>query len=411
MLKKIVRKILRFFLNDYLLRIIFKNKNGSFINENTLCFSDKNSHVFFGYYDISPFSEDGKILLSQKTEIDNRPPKSDDILKIGYYRLDKKNTFIELGETNTWNWQQGCRLQWFKLFKKNSHIIYNKMIENKFSSIVQNIYDKKIIKIYNEPVYCLSEDSKNAITLNFSRLGYYRPGYGYVNFEFKDKNDYSPKDDGIKIIDMNSGNTRMLFSIFDVTKIKPKESMKGAIHYFNHPCFSPNGKRFLFLHIWVLGNERFTRLITSDLKGCNIHILNNEGMSSHYAWKTSTEILSFALNSQGKKAYFVYQDEPNGRIIEFGKNIMKEDGHPSFSNSGKLICDTYPNFLRQQDLFRYNEKSKKYNKVISFYNPKEYYGEFRCDLHPRWNFQGNKVCVDSPNEGLKRKQYVVNVYD
>ena len=52
------------------------------------------------------------------------------------------------------------------------------MIENKFSSIVQNIYDKKIIKIYNEPVYCLSKDSKNAITLNFSRLGYYRPGYG-----------------------------------------------------------------------------------------------------------------------------------------------------------------------------------------------------------------------------------------
>ena len=39
-------------------------------------------HMFFGYYDISPFSEDGKILLSQKTEIDNRPPKSDDILKI-----------------------------------------------------------------------------------------------------------------------------------------------------------------------------------------------------------------------------------------------------------------------------------------------------------------------------------------
>ena len=43
-----------------------------------------------------------------------------------------------------------------------------------------------------------------------------------MNFEYKYKNDYSPKDDGIKIIDMNSGNTRMLFSIFDITKIKPK---------------------------------------------------------------------------------------------------------------------------------------------------------------------------------------------
>ena len=56
-----------------------------------------------------------------------------------------------------------------------------------------------------------------------------------------------------------------------------------------------------------------------------------------------------------------------------------------------------------------NYKNNDYNKIASFFNPSNYYGEFRCDLHPRWNRDGNKICVDSPNTGTNRKMYIINI--
>ena len=43
-----------------------------------------------------------------------------------------------------------------------------------------------------------------------------------------------------------------------------------------------------------------------------------------------------------------------------------------------------------------------------FRSPPELSGEIRCDLHPRWNRDGTKVCFDSAHEGA-RQLYVMDV--
>ena len=88
---------------------------------------------------------------------------------------------------------------------------------------------------------------------------------------------------------------------------------------------------------------------------------------------------------------------------------MKEDGHPTFSIKGKVVCDTYPNRFSQQLLYTYDESRNDYRKILSFFNPLTFKGETRCDLHPRWNYNGNKICVDSPNTSSQRSMYVINV--
>ena len=66
-------------------------------------YSQKNAHIFFGYYDITPFSNNNRYLLAQKIGIKNRITKNFDKLYVGYFDIENNQDFIEVGSTNTWN--------------------------------------------------------------------------------------------------------------------------------------------------------------------------------------------------------------------------------------------------------------------------------------------------------------------
>jgi hypothetical protein len=47
-------------------------------------------------------------------------------------------------------------------------------------------------------------------------------------------------------------------------------------------------------------------------------------------------------------------------------------------------------------------------KVGEFFHPKEHSGEFRCDLHPRWDRVGKYITLDSICTGY-RQIYLIDV--
>ena len=87
-------------------------------------YSDLHNHVFFGYYDITPFSFDGKFILATQVSSKNSTDPSKTPLRIGYYSpTETPHQFYQINETETWCWQQGCRLQWFP--KKQNAVLFN----------------------------------------------------------------------------------------------------------------------------------------------------------------------------------------------------------------------------------------------------------------------------------------------
>lgn len=93
------------------------------------------------------------------------------------------------------------------------------------------------------------------------------------------------------------------------------------------------------------------------------------------------------------------------------EHVMTElimDGHPSFSpNRKKIVTDSYPNRSRIASVYLVNEKNN-IKTIAKVFAPFKYDNDVRCDLHPRWNRAGDKICIDSVFEG-KRGLYQLNI--
>lgn len=362
--------------------------------------------TFFGYYDISPFSNNGHLLLAQRAPKGNISPHiHHPELTLGYYDLrDDKPTFKPFGKTNAWNWQQGCRLQWFPASGERNSVIYNTHNGTDYVSVIQDVFGGEIQQTLSLPVYSVSPDGAYALTLDFERLHNCRPGYGYNNFGDK------AHSDEIKRIDIASGNIRSLMTMENLRMFQPLSSMEGANHYFNHLCVSPSGKRFMVTHLWVSHTgKRYSRLIVADsVDGNNAICPNNSGHTSHYCWIDDDDIVVFGRHADGALHYYAYDlHEGTSRII--GRDALSKDGHPSWLAPDGMLTDTYPNLLRQQALLLYGATSKPAcRKIARFHVPESFTGEVRCDLHPRLNKKKDRACIDIVRDG-RRAMCIVDI--
>jgi len=358
-------------------------------------FSHPSNHVFFGYYDITPFSVDENLLLAMHVSSGKQISSPWIKATVGFYDLaDEKRSFYEIGSTKTWCWQQGCRLQWYPE-ENNRVVLYNTMVDENYGCIVKDIFSKKTIKHYNLPIYSVSKNGKWGLSLNFSRLQRLRPGYGYYVLPDKTVGEFMPKKSGIVRLDMETGEKSFLFSVNDIANLKATGTMQDAEHYFNHLLYNPEGSRFLCVHLWVKEGRRYSRLITADRDGNHVYVMNNEGHSSHYCWKSNYEILVYATYAETGMHYYLCKDMSENRTI-IGRGKLTEDGHPSFfPNGSALITDTYPDKYRAQSLLLFNLNNCQLKTLNQFYIPSKFSGENRCDLHPKLSPTGTYVCIDN----------------
>ena len=371
--------------------IFFRLKKKISTNYNYIILSSKKRHTFFGYYDKTPFDNAGKILLAHSADIKNISLKKPYTVEIGYFNINEPLKFISVGKTDSWCWQQGARLMWFP-HAENKFIIYNKIINNKYASLIQDLYSEKIIKQFDFPVYDIDSSGKFAATLNFSRLGKLRPGYGYVNFP--EYADMDLSEDGVWICNLELNTKKLILSLKDLSKRNSYDDNINMKHYINHLSFNPSGNRLLFYYIRVFGNKKIINACVCDLDGSNLVLLNEGRNCSHYTWKNDSELLIFSENKEGY-AYTLHNTN-SGKISPIIPSMIKHDGHPSFYSGNSIITDTYPlGFFKEQNLL-FNKFQEKVHKIAKINSPYSYKNETRCDLHPRLSKDNNKICVDAP---------------
>ncbi|MGI6454198.1 MAG: hypothetical protein ACOX5R_01080 [bacterium] len=364
---------------------------------------------WFSYYDKFQFDPTNRYVLGMRVEFNDRSPKPDDIIHLGYIDLENDDQWVEFDETTAWNWQQGCMLQW--LPGSSSEVIFNVREEGFYASKIMDVFTRQE-RYLPQAIYAVGPKGREAVVPNFARLNDTRPGYGYAGIPDPFANRNHPIKDGIHYVDLRTGLSRMILSLDQMLAFEPQENMKGENikHWFNHLLISPDGRRFIFLHRWNRedGRSWHTRMITADITGKNLHIVADHDMVSHFIWKNDKQIIAWSREPETGDHFHLYTDQSN-TVEVIGDGILTRDGHCTYSPDGKwILTDTYPDANRMQNLMLYHPEDNELIPLGKFYLSPDFKGETRCDLHPRWSRDGKMVCIDSLHSG-KRQMYLLDV--
>lgn len=356
-------------------------------------------HHWFGYYDKLQFDRSNRYVLGMEVEFEHRPPRPEDRIKVGMIDLRDNDRWIELGESSSWCWQQGCMLQWLPGSK--SEVIWNDRRADRFISHILNVHSGKK-RTLPSPVYAISPDARWAVFPDFRRLNDTRPGYGYCGIADPNRDVPAPKGAGIWRMDLRTGRTDLIFSIADAYAIPFRYgNWAGAKHWFNHLLFSPDGSRFCFLHRWGWPGKpgRMTRMFTADIHGRSVFELMPYGNCSHFIWRDPRHVLAWSRHPSHGDRFYLWEDQTD-QVEAVAMDVMTADGHCTYLPGNRwILCDTYPDKSRNQNPFIYRIASGERIPLGHFRSGPEYTGEWRCDTHPRANRDGRLVTIDSPHRG------------
>ncbi len=362
---------------------------------------------WFAYYDKFQFDPTDRYVLGMEVDFEDREPKPDDVIKLGYIDLKDGDKWTQFAETSAWCWQQGCMLQWLPGSK--SEVIYNARQGDGYVSIVRDVFTGKS-RTLEGPVYTVSGDGKTGVRPSFARLGETRPGYGYLGVADPWAKEAHSEEDGIYAVDIATGKSRLLFSLDQISKVRHDETMEPGSHWFNHLLFNQDGSRFIFLHRWnkPSGKGWYTRMFTAQPDGKDLYCLADHGMVSHFIWRDPEHILAWSTEPIPGNRYHLYADQSE-QVEVIGDGILNTDGHCTYSPDGQwVLTDTYPNKERMQTLMLYRPSDAKLVILGKFYQARTSESQLRTDLHPRWSRDGKSVCIDSKCSG-QRQLYLLDV--
>ena len=373
----------------------------------------RGKHHFFGYYDKHAWDATQRYHAALEVDFADRSPEPDDAVTVGVSDLEDGGRFIPIDTTTAWCWQQACMFQWLGS-APDREVVYNIRVGDAYRSRVCDVHSRAVRDL-PRPVYCLTPDGSLAGTLNFSRVHWCRPGYGYNGVPDPNRENPRPDNDGVWVMDMATGDARLLVSIADLAARNPDPSAEGADHYVNHLLWNRDGSRLEFLHRWIDREQRrHTRMYTIGPDGSGLHLMPGQDMVSHFDWLGTDRVLAWGRREQEGDHFYLYHDQSDQYEI-IAPDVMTRDGHCSFGPDRRFVLnDTYPDrdvVPMRRGLYLYRREDNLRINLGTFLIDQRYpSGELRCDLHPRWSRDGRYASFDSTHEGT-RQVYVVDLQD
>jgi hypothetical protein len=258
-------------------------------------------------------------------------------------------------------------------------------------------------------VSAVSPDGKKAVSINFSRLRITRSDYGYGG-EGQDKKAESrfPEDDGLFLIDLETGEADLIVSIADVKALVP-EIPEDGLEYFNHTLFSRGGSKLFWLARAVPNRNTTSLIVNTDGTGLQRCFPDDWG-GSHFDWLNDEELMITSA-FEGKQYSHVLFTTGEQDYRRLGNGLLDFDGHGTFSPDGKwMVTDTYAreNAFREQKIYLMDMKANAVLSLGQFVTPENFKGHWRCDIHCRWSPEGDMIGFNSVHTG-SRQAYLLKL--
>lgn len=355
---------------------------------------------FFGFHDKSPWNSSGNKVLTH--QLSDQMKNIKDVLhpvEIGYIDATK-NSFIKIGETNAWNWQQGATLQWIG----NTDVIsYHTIDKNRVESVWHDTRSNINTRAPHE-VAAIDPTGKVYASFSFLRFGHGAPGYGYPHLDTNCA-DLTAQDDAS--ICLYRTEDHQLIKRVTLNDLLVVNTSNNGFHYFSHTLFSPDGKKLAFFHRWSDKTKAiFTHFYILDIDSEKLRLIDAED-ASHITWISDNEIVAFCIPTGKSANYYIFNVE-NGENKPLDCQAFTCDGHPhACRTQSLLVTDTYPDKYGFMHLYTYDLTKNQRKEVGKFKSPLSSRGIWRCDLHPRLSPDGRKISIDLPDKDHLRKHMII----
>lgn len=359
---------------------------------------DDGYHYFFAYYDMRATGTNGRH-LAHRVKFMDRLPTAGDVAELGYLEDGK---FVKFAETTAWNFQQGAMLQYHPFL--DNTVYYNVCENGKFTCVTHNYVtgEKKYAEMATA---CVSPDGKWGLAVNFGRIFAFRAGYGYAGFVDENADVNAPENDGVFLVDMQTGKAKLLISYPQLLQ-KSGYTQEDKI-VVNHITFNPTSNQFNMLVRRFPTPKKFwsTALLIGDLDG-NVQSVIQDGYYSHYWWTGENTILAYCSVDGDKTRNLHEINVQSGRYKTYDIPYLHGEGnrdvHCSLSPDKSFIMGDGYTLDEYRYLMLRNQKTGEEKCAFKIYSPSLITGDIRCDLHARFVWGGKYISFDTTHNGKRQ---------
>lgn len=356
---------------------------------------------FFGFHDKTPWCPENRRILAHRLTGNFEP--GEEAVEVGFFTDSELSEFVVLDKTKAWSKQQGAQLQWSG---SGTDIMYNvrRHDDTVAAVLVRDLGTERHELDY--PIGAVDGNGQYACVVEFGSFGHGMAGYGYGAWAYQS---YRQRSDdtvasGLTEIELSSGRVIPRFGIGEMLAFVGWEQEHSWHSFISHPAYSPSGDKVAFMIRRASQGRRVqSKLCVYHRSSDKLTVVRSGTMVSHYCWIDDDRIVAFLETEDGKDAFRVAF--ASAGTTKPANGLPERDGHPHFSQtSGRLVVDSYPNRRRRQGLYVYQltgEHEFEMLEAMSFYSPMRYSNEDRVDLHPRWDRDGERLCIDSSFTGLR----------
>lgn len=381
------------------------------------------NHHFFGYIGQSltiPWNSIGTHILTLGTTFHDHLPGGDEPADVCLINIARKEgNFYKIDKVDQslgYNLQQGTMFYW-NPEKPESQFFFNDR-NPKTGKVFTVIYDIKKggrIREYmfeDTPVgnSGICPAGKSFLAINYARMARLRPVTGY-----KDATDWTegipaPNNDGIFIIDIHSGEKKLLISFaqLEIELNKKGFLTEGRSLFINHTLWNRDGE-FVYFFVragWEANSDKTKRInvpCTIRANGKDLFV-GHQHIGGHPEWGIGHQIIG-SLNDM--QAVYDILERKVVSSISTSDVISDPEGDISLSPNGKWFVNGY------------TQKDKNYYTIIrltdgmwiktSGFNKGEYQGDLRIDPAPSWNRQSNQILVSGISDDGTRQLYLISI--
>jgi hypothetical protein len=363
-------------------------------------------HHFFGYIghvQNVPWNKSGRYILALRTPVRDHLPTGSEPAEIVLLDTQKDYAALVVAHSRAWNPQQGTMLYWNPQAQETQFLFNDRdPTTNKVFCVLFDISRGergervREYKFDDTPIGNggVAQRGEKFLAINYGRMGRLRRVTGYAEAYDWTGDAMHPADDGVFVVDINTGVKKLLVSFAQLASalrgVEPAIDQQAL--FINHTLWSRDDSRVYFYVRggWDRPGPRVNVPVVMDADGGRLRPLKHF-IGGHPEWLDGQRLIG---DREGEQV--IYDCESMEVVGKLGnKAILPKPGDDiALSPDAKWFVNGYR--IGNENFYAFLRLSDNATVTSQAFNVRGWTsGDLRIDPSPNWNRESNQILVSA----------------